>query len=134
VKIVRVISMLALGFLGITSIAGAIPMIADPSGGMLHMPISMIEHSPFRSFLIPGIILLVANGILSLLILVATARRAPRSGLLVALQGCVLAGWIGVEMIMMRLAAWPHYIYLAVALVLILCGLLLSRKTQVTLA
>jgi hypothetical protein len=129
-KIANVVSIIALTFLAITSIVGAIPMIMDPSGGLLHMPISMIEHSPFHSFLIPGIILLVANGFLSLVILVATARRARRYEMLVCFQGFVLTGWISIEMIMMRMAAWPHYIYLGVALVLIVSGLVLARKAE----
>ena len=105
-------------------------MIMDPSGGLLRMPLSMIEHSPFHSFLIPGIILLTANGFLSLAILGAVVRRTRGYGMFATVQGCVLAGWISVEMIMMRMTMWAHYVYLGVALVLIVTGMVLNREAQ----
>lgn len=127
-KIVRGFAMVLLGFLGITSIIGAVPMIVDPSGQWMHMPLSLLEHSPFRTFLIPGIILLLANGVLSLLVLVATTRRWPQYAWGVALQGCILTGWIVVEVILLRMAMWAHYFYGAIGLALILLGLLLTLE------
>jgi hypothetical protein len=130
VKTVRGIAMALLGFLGITSIIGAAPMIADPSGQLLRMPLSLLEHSPFHTFLIPGIILLLANGLLSLLILYATARQRPLYAWGVALQGCILTGWIVVEVILLRMAMWAHYFYGAIGLALIVLGLVLARENQ----
>lgn len=86
------------------------------------MPLSLLQHSPFRSYLIPGIILLVANGLLALWIVRLVIQRRPGYGLWTALQGCVLMGWLVVECIMLRLVIWPHYLYGAVALLLIVFG------------
>jgi len=130
VKIVRGIAMALLGFLGITSIIGAVPLIVDPSGQLLRMPLSLLEHTPFHTFLIPGIILLLANGVLSLLVLAATARRWPQYAWGVALQGCILTGWIVVEVILLRMAMWAHYVYGAIGLALIVLGLVLARKNR----
>jgi hypothetical protein len=124
-KVVRAIAIATLAFLGIGAAAGGLMLIADPTGKRIGMPLSFLDHSPFQSFLIPGIILLVANGALSLLIMLAAIRRSPGYGLWVAFQGCVLTGWITVEVIMMRVATWPHYIYWAIGLVLIATGLAL---------
>lgn len=130
VKIVRGIAMALLGFLGVSSIVGAVPMIVDPSGQWMHMPLSLLEHSPFHTFLIPGIILLLANGVLSLLVLVATARQWPQYAWGVALQGCILTGWIVVEVILLRTAMWAHYLYGGIGLALIVLGLVLARKSR----
>jgi hypothetical protein len=130
VKIVRGFAMVLLGFLGITSIIGAVPMIVDPSGQWMRMPLSLLEHSPFRTFLIPGIILLLANGVLSLLVLVATVRRRPQYAWGVALQGCILTGWIVVEVVLLRMAMWAHYLYGGIGLALIVLGLVLARKNR----
>src|SRR5271157_6029062 len=129
-KIVRGIAIAALVFLGISSIAGGVPMILSPSGELMHMPLSLLEHSPFHSYLIPGIILVLANGVLSFLVLYAAARRWTGYGWWVALQGCVLTGWIVVEVIMLRMAMWAHYFYGAVGLVLIVSGLALRRDSR----
>ena len=133
-KILRILSLITLGFLGVTSIAGSIPMILDPSGSMLHMPLSLLEHSPFHSYLIPGIILLVTNGLVVIVVFMAAAQRVEGYGNLVATQGVVITGWITVEVMLLRLAIWPHYVYLAVGLVLIVCGLSLRRDRRAVAA
>jgi len=130
VRPVREIAMVLLGFLGVTSIMGAAPLILDPSGRMLRMPLSLLEHSPFRTFLIPGILLLLANGVLSLLVLTATTRRWSQYGRWVALQGCILTGWIVVEVILLQMAMWAHYFYGAIGLALIGAGLALTREKR----
>jgi hypothetical protein len=129
-KLVRVLALVALGFLCVTAIVGAIPMILHPSGEPWQMPRSLLDHSPFHSFLIPGIILLLANGVLSLAILRAALRRCPGYGWWVVLQGCVLTGWILVEVAMLRFAIWPHYLYGGVGLMLIAAGLALTREKR----
>jgi hypothetical protein len=126
-KVLRGIAIAILGFLGVSAMVGAIPLILDPTGRMLSMPLSLLEHSPFHNYLIPGIILLMANGFLSLWVLYISARRRQGYGWWVAFQGCVIAGWIVVEMIMLRMAMWAHYVYLAVGIALILLGLALKR-------
>jgi hypothetical protein len=127
-RIARVVAMVALAFLCVTAIAGAVPLIIDPTGRLLQMPQSILEHSPFHTFLIPGLILLVANGILSIVTFLATWRRAPGYGWWVALQGCVLTGWISVEAIIMRTTVWDHFLYWSIALILIMAGLTLTHK------
>ncbi len=129
-KLLRILALITLGFLGVTSIAGSIPMILDPSGGLLRMPLSLLEHSPFHSFLIPGIILLLTNGLVVVVVFLAAARRVEGYGNLVATQGVVIIGWITVEVIFLRTAVWPHYVYWAVGLVLIVCGIALRRDRR----
>ena len=45
-------------------IGGGVTLVLSPSGELMHMPLSMLDGSPFSSFLIPGLILLLALGIL----------------------------------------------------------------------
>jgi hypothetical protein len=49
-------------------------------------------------------------------------RRSSHYGLWIALQGCVIGGWITVQVLIIRVVIWAHYFYWAVALILILCG------------
>src|SRR5260370_25777590 len=101
-KTVRIMALITLGFLGIGAMMGGIPLMLAPSGRLRHMPLSLLVHSPFHNFLIPGILLTVSSGLLSAVVFVAALRRAPGYGTLVALQGCVIAGWITVEVILLR--------------------------------
>ena len=65
-KVARIVAITALVFLGVSAVVGAIPMLVHPSDEPWAMPQNVLQYSPFHSYLIPGIILLVANGFLSL--------------------------------------------------------------------
>jgi uncharacterized membrane protein len=126
-KAIRWTGIALLFFLAVSSIIGSLPMLADPHGSPWNLPQSLLQYSPFPSYLVPGILLLVANGLLASWALWLALAEAPRYGLWTALQGSVLLAWIIVECVMIRMVVWPHYLYGAVALGLIAAGLLLWR-------
>jgi len=126
----RIGAIAALVFLSLSAIVGAIPMLIHPAGEPWAMPQNLLQHSPFHSYLIPGIILLAANGLLSLWALWLTLHRHSNYGWWVAAQGCVLFGWLIVEVVMLRVAVWPHYLFGAVALVLVVTGAALVRLSR----
>lgn len=105
-------------------------MLMHPTGEPWQMPQKLLQHTPFSSYLVPGIILLAANGLLSLWVLWLTVRKLPRYGWWVTAQGCVLSGWLTVEMAMLRLVVWPHYVYGAVALALVAAGIALASERR----
>jgi hypothetical protein len=129
-KLARAFAIAGLVFLGITAPIGAIPLILHPSGAPLQMPLSLLAHSPFSNFLIPGIILLAANGLLSFVVLALVLLKAGRYGWWVVLQGCVLTGWITIQVAMIRSLSWLHFLYWAVALVLMLSGWQLRKDSS----
>lgn len=124
---IRVFAILMLGFLGLSALAGAWPMIFDPYGQEHNLPLLLLRNSPFHSFLIPGLLLLAANGLLACWVLWLVLKRKSGYGLWIAFQGCVLLGWLVVECWMLRLLFWPQYLYGAVALALIGTGFVLRR-------
>jgi hypothetical protein len=80
-KFARISAIVLLAFLGLSGIAGGAPMIVSSiwkTRGF--MPLSLLQHSPFHSYLIPGIILLVANGLLALWILRIVIQQGPAMG------------------------------------------------------
>jgi len=129
-KFTRGVAILMLAFLALSGIAGSIPMIVHPTGNLQYAPPELLRHSPFRSYLIPGILLLTANGLLSLWVLWLTVRKSPRYAWWVGAQGCVLAGWLIIEMILLRMVHWLHGMYGAVALILIGAGLALLHEAD----
>ena len=122
----RTIAIILLLFNGISAIGGGIGLICNPIGGPMGMPLSMLEHTPFDNFLIPGIILLVMNGLLSILFAILVIWKAGGSSWLVIIQGCILLGWLFVEMAMIReYAAVLHTLYLFVGAGLVVSGILM---------
>ena len=62
----RVLILRSLGILeflvAIGAIAGGATLAAAPGGEGLHMPLDLIKNTPFRSYLIPGLILCFVVG------------------------------------------------------------------------
>lgn len=54
-------------FLGLGAVYGGGSMILEPDGSMLGMDTGWLIHSPFKSFLIPGLVLFIFNGVLPIL-------------------------------------------------------------------
>jgi hypothetical protein len=129
-KEARSIAIIALIFLGLSCVIGAIPLIMNPTGEPWNMPQSLLQYSPFRSYLVPGIILLIANGLLSLWVFGLTVDKHPGFGWWVILQGVVLLGWLAVEVAMLRLMVWPHYLYGTVAIALVISGIAIVRTNR----
>jgi hypothetical protein len=62
-----------------------------------------LARSPFRSYLVPGIVLFTVVGGTQALAAWAEIRRWPRAGWLSVTAGAVLAGWIAVQVAMIGL-------------------------------
>jgi len=70
--------------LSIGASGGGIALLADTSGGVMNMPLSVLARTPFSSFLIPGLTLLVLLGLLPGFLVYPLLRRPGwrRAGLL----------------------------------------------------
>jgi hypothetical protein len=131
-RITRIFALILLFFNGISALGGGIVLITDPSGESVEMPLSLLEHSPFKDFLIPGIILFTMNGVLSILFAIPVILKSRISGWLVLLQGCILTGWLAVQLVMIRdYDPLLHTLYLGAGAMLIITGILLiADKTK----
>lgn len=62
-------------FLGVSALFGGFLLVGNPSGAWLHMPLWVLQYSPFSDFLIPGLILGTVFGLGSLGAVLALWRR-----------------------------------------------------------
>jgi hypothetical protein len=126
--IVRAICVILLLVNGLGALYGGILLIVDPSGAKLQMPLSLLEHSPFSNFLIPGIILVIVNGIFSFVTLMVLYLKKGYASWLVIAQGILLSGWILVQVILLRAFYAPlHATFLVIGLGLVACGFYLKK-------
>ena len=114
-------------FIGFTAIAGGSQLVAHPQGTPA-MPIEMLQVSPFASFFIPGIVLLVFIGAVNVLSLVATITGSRHRGNIAVVGGGILIGYLTAEVWWIGLQNALQPLYLALGVVLILSGLVLRRK------
>jgi hypothetical protein len=119
----RKLAILILVLNGLSATAGGIALLWAPDGSLLGMPLSFLEGTPFPDYRLPGLVLLLFNGLSSLIIAIAALRRHPQFGRWILLQGLVLAGWLSVQLLLLQ--NWAPALHLTCytwAAILILYG------------
>ena len=124
--------------LGVGAVISGGLLMAAPDGRLMQMPVSMLEHSPFANFLIPGAILFTLLGVYPLCAAYGLWKRPgwrwpdainPFKRLHWSWAGSLVAGvivviWIMVEVVMLRAFEFLHALYLVWGIVLVLLTLL----------
>jgi len=109
---------------GLSAVGGGIGLIATNGLGMPH---SVLAHSPFDRFTIPGLLLTgVGAGLLTAAWTVW--RRRLLAPLVSLAAGCVLLGWIAIEAIMVRSGRELQVTVFAFAVLTIVLAWLLHRR------
>jgi hypothetical protein len=124
----RIFTAILLLINGLGAVFGGFNLILYPDGSSLQMSVGWLEHSAFKNYLIPGILLLVFNGLFSLFVLIWLILGQRHYALLVVLQGAILTAWIIIQMIMLRSAIGIQILFLSIGLLLLIAGWLLKMK------
>ncbi len=104
---------------GIGAVAGGASLALAPDGSILHMPLDMLNGTPFRTYLIPGLLLgLVVGGsnILAAVLTLLRKRHARPAGIL---AGSVLVVWILTQLALVGYQHPLQPIYLAAGVVIV---------------
>jgi menaquinone-dependent protoporphyrinogen oxidase len=99
----------------VTAIGGGATLALRPDGSLMEASPAMLSFSPFSSFLVPGLLLLIVIGFGNAFASFVVARRLRSAPYVAALAGAALFIWISVEMILLRTLHWLQFAYLAVA-------------------
>jgi hypothetical protein len=80
----------------ISAIAGSTMMIYKPDGSLLGLELSRLQNTPFSDYLLPGLILLVSNGLFSLFALIGLVFEPSwkKVGFLICIPTCIGDGHI----------------------------------------
>ena len=112
---------------------GAIPVglmfLADPTGQLVQVPQGWIEATVFGSYLIPGLYLLLVNGLGMLVLAVLSVRRHWVAPWLTGTLGVGLIIWILVEIVLLPATMILTWIFLATGVALGLIALFWLRST-----
>ncbi len=123
-------SIILLLLLSVNAIIAGVIFIVDPAGTAMGLTVEYIRHSPFNSYLLPGIVLLLSNGILPLFVTYKIIKADKNQSIFILLQGAVLMGWILIQISMVREVNWLHIAMLTWALLLFFLGILLRNKVR----
>ena len=129
-KSVRIALVVVNLFAAVSAVVGAIGLLV----GFMNIPLSELAGTPFADFTVPALLLgIVVGG--SALVAAIIALFGPRrfEALASAAAGCIMVGWMTVEIAMIGLDIWVQAAYFAVGLVMIgLAGLLQWAKARQT--
>lgn len=113
-------------FISLGALAGGYGFIADPTGASLGMPLSFLDGSPFKDFLIPGIILFIFNGVGSGIAGVLTLRRYRYAGEIAMVFGAGLMVWIIVQVQIIPFH-WMHTLYFLLGVAELVLGVMVRK-------
>jgi hypothetical protein len=129
---------LLLGFLSLGAFYGGIVLIISPDGSLFQMPVEMLSGSPFKSFLVPGMILLLTFGIFPVYVIYSLIKK-PENRIFRSLNllydyhfawtfavyvGVGQVIWINVQALILDDVVILHTIYSALGLLIICISLL----------
>lgn len=106
-------------FVGSTAFLGGVVLMAAPDGSLVHFPPDTLQHSPFTSFLVPGLLLASLVGLLNLFGAGLVVQRTPHSAHVAFAGGSALMIWLVTEAVMIRAFSPFQLVYLAFALAIL---------------
>jgi hypothetical protein len=110
-------------FIGIGAVVCGALLIVAPDGSFMQMPLDMLRGSPFRSFLIPGLILFLIIGVGNIVSAIFCFRMRQVAAFGGMLFGFALIIWIFVQVSMIGGGHWLQYLYFVLGLVLLILGI-----------
>jgi hypothetical protein len=118
-------------FIAVTSTLSGLLMISKPDGSILNLPLTLLEGTTFKNFLLPGILLTLLVGGVNLLAVFYNMQRHPNRYNWAMAGGIMISGWIIVQMVILHAAHWLHFVYLGIGLLIILVAYQLKGKWAV---
>lgn len=118
----RIAAIVLMAALSVSAVIAGCLFMKDPSGHALGIAVDYIQYSPFTDFFVPGLVLLLVNGILPLFVISMALVRSRLYPTMILVQGVVLCGWIIVQVIMVHSVNMLHVICIGVGIALIAIG------------
>jgi hypothetical protein len=81
-RIIRILAILLMILTGINAIIAGLLFMISPSGEMMGMTVEYLKYSPFKSFFLPGLILLSVNGLMNFYSAYLCWRKLPKHAFL----------------------------------------------------
>lgn len=75
-------------------------LMIDPTGSSIHLSLHELNSTAFKSYFIPGLILTIFNGVVSMVIAILVIAKYKYYPYLILLQGMILLAWMITEVIL----------------------------------
>lgn len=137
-KFLKGLLVFLLGFLSFGAIYGGIILIISPNGSVFQMPTDALRYSPFKDYLIPGVILLVTFGLMPAYVIYALIKK-PENRIMQSLNliydhhfswtfsiytGIALIIWINIQTLIFNAVEAIHTFYSTLGILIVCISLL----------
>lgn len=109
-------------FVAVMAVPAGLSLILEPDGSGIGLPTEILQTSPFRDYLIPGLFLFVFNGIFQVIGAVASFRKSKHTGMLGLGLGIILLLWIVIQVYFTGLVHFLQPLFFMVAIIEIMLG------------
>jgi hypothetical protein len=123
------VSVVFLALLGLGAVAGGIALVVRPDGSVMGFDVAILAGSPFRDFLVPGLILGGLFGLGSLAVAVIGLRRWHVAPFLAFGIGIGQMIWIPVQLSIIKDLSFFHPTCYAIGLVIATASYWWGRET-----
>ena len=127
----KTILFILVSFIACTATLSGLLMISKPDGGILNLPLSLLENTPFKDYMMPGILLTLIVGGINLVAVFFNMQRHPNRYNWAMAGGFIISTWILVQLFFIHAAHWLHFIYLGIGVLIILISYQLKGKWAV---
>jgi hypothetical protein len=117
-----------ISFIALSAAISGVIMMADPFGEFMHLPLQLLDKTPFKNFRDPGILLAVFVGGSNLLAVLFNLQQTPNRYNWAMVGGIITCGWIIIQMFLIQTFMWLHFVYLGMGLLVVLTALQLKWK------
>lgn len=132
-KTLRIAGIILLAIVAFTGLLGGWTLMANPSGSSIQLSPDYLKATPFKSYFIPGVILFSAVGAGGVVVFILIMLKSRFYEIAIAIYGLILAGWITIQVYLIREVNYLQAIYIVAAAYFILLGVkLLMEKTLIT--
>ena len=114
-------------FIGLTAIAGGFGLVSDPSGTKMNLPLEWLSNSPFTNYFVPGLVLLIVNGVGNFFAGIVTFLRSRYAGNMAVALGTFLILYIIIEVWVVGLVNFLQPLYLILGITELMLGLKLRK-------
>lgn len=117
-------------FIGLGAVGGGLGLVFEPNGANLGMPLEILKNSPFSTYLVPGIVLFMVNGLGSLVGAAVSFTQNRYAGEIAMALGAFLVAWIILQVYWIAAFHWLHALYLGLGLLELVLGWLLRTALR----
>lgn len=116
-------------FVGIGGLIGGVPLVLDPSGRSMGLDLQVLAESPFSTYLVPGLVVLIINGLVPCVLGIVAMRQHRRSGEIGIAFGVWLVGYMIMQVWWIGLIAGIQYLFFIIGFIVLILGAII-RKTN----